>query len=179
MLLKKYNQWVLSADDKNYELKCVNEKGGNDFYTVFPGKHGEPVIVAEPDKAFECPNSLKYVNSSHKPITPTEKIAGIICKNCDKVIHRFSLSSPKKPDFEKIQNGAEIIIGGTRWHLQTLFSKDKNRIINYDAWYVPKKPAEVRILELEDLTFKSKKKSLLLRFFVKLKSFFRRKKRLS
>jgi hypothetical protein len=49
--------------------------------------------------------------------------------------------------------GAELVIDDVRWHLRALFRKDKNRIVNYDAWYGEEQPEAVQIVELEDLDF--------------------------
>ena len=142
-------------DEENgypYSINNTNEDGAQQYYKVVPGPHGNPIIVAEPDLAFDVPASLDYVEATGETIpTPIERIAGIICKQVGKVVERFSLSSPNKPAYELEEGGASLIIEGLRWHLHTLFSKDKNRIIGFDAFYTTTKPDEVRVMELEDL----------------------------
>ncbi|PIQ79447.1 hypothetical protein COV81_02055 [Candidatus Peregrinibacteria bacterium CG11_big_fil_rev_8_21_14_0_20_41_10] len=147
------NQWHLTANDSGYNIANPGPDGTKRFYKVNSGPYGNPVITAEPDLAFQAPSTVKYIDSKGNETTPEEKIAGIICKQAGEVMHRFSLSSPKKPKYTVEQEGAELIIDGVRWHLRALFQKDKNRIINYDAWYGPDKPKAVKIVELADLDF--------------------------
>lgn len=149
-----YNdQWNLTADDQSYHIENPAEDGTRRFYEVNSGSYGNPVIIAEPDLAFPAPSTVDYVDSQGNEAQPEEKIAGIICKRAAEVIHRFSLSNPKKPEFTPEQEGAELVIDDVRWHLRALFRKDKNRIVNYDAWYGEEKPDAVQLVELEDLDF--------------------------
>lgn len=151
---KKYNdQWLLKADEQGYTIENPDEDGTRKFYALQSGPYGNPVITAEPDLALETPTTVSYENSNGEPAHPEEKIAGIICKKAGEVIHRFSLSSPNRPEFEIIDEGAELIIEGVRWKLRALFRKDKNRIINYDAYYGEEAPDKVTLVELEDLNF--------------------------
>ena len=148
--------WAVDVDLEQegapYNISNKNAEGVKQFYEVVPGKYGNPIIIAEPDLAFEAPESVDYIDAEGEKIpTPTERIAGIICKQAEKVMERFSLSSPNKPDYELEEGGASLIIAGLRWHLHTLFSKDKNRIIGFDGYYRPEKPKSVKVLELEDL----------------------------
>lgn len=149
-----YNdQWHLAADEKGYHIVNPSDDGTKRFYEVKSGPYGNPIITAEPDLAFLAPLTVDYVDSQGKDAMPDERIAGIICKSAGKVIHRFSLSNPKRPEFTAEQEGAELLIDGVRWHLRALFRKDRNRIINHDAWYGETRPDAVRMVELEDLDF--------------------------
>ncbi|MBD3156207.1 hypothetical protein GF369_00080 [Candidatus Peregrinibacteria bacterium] len=151
---KKYNdQWLLKADEEGYTIENPAEDGTRNFYAVTSGPYGNPVITAEPDLALEAPTTVTYENNNGEAAQPEEKIAGIICKKAGEVIHRFSLSSPKRPEFKIVDEGAELIIDGVRWKLRALFRKDKNRIINYDAYYGEEAPENVKLVELEDLDF--------------------------
>ena len=131
----------------------IRENGTRKFYDLKSGPYGNPVITAEPDLALDTPTTVEYENNNGEAAQPEEKIAGIICKKAGEVMHRFSLSSPKRPKFETIDEGAELIIEGVRWKLRALFRKDKNRIINYDAYYGKEAPDKVKLIELEDLDF--------------------------
>ncbi len=149
-----YNdQWKLEADDGGYHITNPGEDGQQKFYRVDSGVYGNPIITAEPDLAFDPPATAEYVDDKGNSAETEEKIAGIICKKDGEVVHRFSLSSPHRPEFSLENGGAEILIDGTRWHLRALLRKDKNRIINYDAFYGDKRPDAVKLVELEDLNF--------------------------
>ena len=148
-----YGEWRIKADEENYSITNPGEDGKDRFYMVDKGPYGNPVITAEPDLAFKAPQGVDYVDAKGDKTEPVEKIAGIICKKLGEVVHRFSLSSPNAPEYTLEEGGAELIIDGVRWHLRALFRKDKNRIINYDAWYGTVKPDSVLIVELEDLDF--------------------------
>ncbi|MBU0660796.1 hypothetical protein KKG22_01295 [Patescibacteria group bacterium] len=112
------------------------------------GKYGQPIIIAEPDLAFEAPSCLNYVDAKGEEATPSEKIAGIICKDGP----RFSLSNAKKKGISVSVNDEGFIqIDNETWWISTLFCKDKNRIVGYDAYLVRMKPKQVLILELGDL----------------------------
>lgn len=146
-------QWELYADGEGYRITNPDEDGIRRFYEVESGPYGNPVIIAEPDLAFPAPSTVDYVDSEGSEATPEENIAGIICKVKGAVVHRFSLSNPKRPEFSLEKEGAELVIDGVRYHLRALFRKDKNRIIGYDAWYGDEKPPAVKLVELEDLDF--------------------------
>jgi len=150
----QFKQWTLNVEDEKYELFNPGSNGVQQFYAVTPGAYGQPIITAEPSLAFAVPEALIYVNFKNEPVVPTEKIAGIICQEADgTAVHRFSLSSPKAPKFQIVSYG--IIIDDVSWHLHTLFSKDKNRVVNYDAFYSRKAPEAVKLIELADLNFVS------------------------
>jgi hypothetical protein len=150
---RKYGQWTLTAGDDDYSIVNLDADGGKKFYECRNGAYGNPVIEAEPDLAIFAPASVEYRNSKGGIVTPSEKIAGIICKIGDEIRERFSFSNPKKPDLAFENEGAELVIDGVRWHLRALFSKDKNRIIGYDAFYGDQKPDFVKVVELADLNF--------------------------
>ncbi|HLG25660.1 MAG TPA: hypothetical protein VI588_02620 [Candidatus Gracilibacteria bacterium] len=144
---KKYNQWTLAANDNGYNIFNKDADGKKAFYEVAKGeKHGNPIVTVEPDRAFTVPNGVTCVDSRGVTVTPNEKIAGIICEDGP----RFSLSSKDAPTFQ-VANDGIITVGDKKWHLATLFSKDKNRFINYDAYFAKKRSDKVRVLELADL----------------------------
>ncbi len=153
MYLKiQFKQWTLEIVDGDYTLTNRGENGVERFFKVVMGPYGDPKIIVEPALAFAAPEGLTYVNAKGEAVKPAEKIGGIICQETNGVAtHRFSLSNAKAPKFEVVSDG--IIIEGEHWYLCSLFSKDKNRIINYDAYYVRTKPTQVKLLELADLNF--------------------------
>lgn len=150
---KKFDQWTLRADDESYSAFNLGADGKKRFYEMQMGPYGNPIIIAEPDLAFPAPTTVEYVDKHGLAADPVEKIAGVVCKRAGEVIHRFSLSNPNPKEVGFENEGAEVIIEGVRWYLRWLFSKDKKRIINYDAFYAPEKPDSVQIIELEDLDF--------------------------
>jgi len=153
-LSRQYKQWTLEATNDQYSITNKGSDGKKQFYEVTPGPYGNPIITVEPDLAFPVPSNLTYKDAEGKEVKPTEKIGGLIFKDENgKVIHRFSLSSKDKPKYESVEGSenAEIKIGDKIWYLNQLFSKDKNRIIGYDAYYSEKKPDSVRIIELQDI----------------------------
>jgi hypothetical protein len=139
--------------DNSYGAYNEGPVGEHRFYELQTGKYQNPIIVAEPERAFSAPNDLDYVDAHDDPTYPIERIAGIICKRTGEVIHRFSLSSPAAAEMIIEEDGAELVIEGVRWHLRGLFRKDANRIIGYDAFYGEEKPGEVVIKELADVDF--------------------------
>jgi hypothetical protein len=147
------NKWTLQANAEDYTFFNNNGPDGTlGFYQIKMGKYGNPILIVEPYLAFEAPAGLTYVDSKGEPYVLKEKIGGIICQEeSDKTAYRFSLSNPAAPKFEKTEDG--ISIDGVRWYLKTLFTKDINRIINYDAFYSRVKPAQVKWLELANLNF--------------------------
>jgi len=149
----KYGQWVLKADEAGFTYSNPAEDGTKRFFEYVSGTDNKPFTIAEPDLALNVPSVVEYVDSKGNVVTPNERIAGIICKKDGQVVHRFSLSNPNKPDFISENENSELVIDGVRWHLGALFMKDKNRIINYDAFYGDKKPDQVKIVELQDLEF--------------------------
>lgn len=146
-----FNQWRTVIEQDRYELSNPDESGEiRRFYSMANGIYGEPLITAEPDRAFELPSAVGFVNAKGQEIAkPPMKISGIICqskaeaeadKNSQvKVDHRVSLSNVGDRTIEHTEDG--LLINGERWYLKTLFSKDGNRIKNYDAYYVKDKPA--------------------------------------
>ncbi len=147
-----YKQWTANMGEEHYAVANLGDNGMEKFYKVVDGPYGNPIIIVEPTLAFPVPEALIYVNAKGDVVVPNEKIGGIICQEQDgTATHRFSLSNPKAPKFETTSDG--ILIDGVSWYLACLFSKDKNRIINYDAFYTREKPAQVKVLELSDLNF--------------------------
>lgn len=146
----KFGQWTLEVDEAAGAYKIFNpgEDGKRKFYAVEQGKYGQPLIYADPDHAFDAPPNLTYVNAAGEKAQPTEKIAGIVCKDGP----RFSLTNAASKGISVVQNNdGSIMIDGAVWYLVTLFQKDKNRVIGYDAYFSKEKPEHVRIMELGDL----------------------------
>lgn len=147
--MTKYKQWDLLTDEEKYNLCNLGPDGKKQFYEVVMGQYGQPLIVAEPDRAFPCPANLQYINAKGETAVPAEKIAGIICSDGK----RFSLTNAANKGIKiEVQEDDSIKIDNEVWWIATLFQKDKNRIVNYDAYLVPAKPEKVKILELADLT---------------------------
>lgn len=146
-------QWTthldVNGDGKtlsSYEIFQKDADGKKKFYEVTPGPYGNPIITAEPDRAFDAPKGVHYIDVKGQKTEPNQKIAGIICEDGP----RFSLSSPNAPNF-KLDDDGTLHVDDQKWHLVTLFLKDKNRIINYDAYFSKEKPQAVCIRELGDL----------------------------
>jgi hypothetical protein len=150
----KFKQWTMVVDkaDEKYNICNVGSDGKKQFYEIIVGEYGQPIIVAEPGYAFDAPANLRYVDAKGKMVRPAQQIAGIICKDGP----RFSLTNAKKQGVEiKTNDDGSIQVGNQAWWIKTLLVKDKNRIINYDAFCVPRDawptPLGVQILELGDL----------------------------
>lgn len=149
-MISRLKQWTVDVNDTTGEYRICNLglNGEKQFYEVVPGKYGEPIIVAEPDLAFDPPTNLLYVNAQRAETTPDQKIAGIICKDGP----RFSLTNAKSKGVAiKVNEDGSIQVGEKKWWLVTLFLKDKNRFRGYDAYCVREQPENVRVLELGDL----------------------------
>lgn len=149
-MLIKHKQWTVEIDEATGEYKIVSlgTSGEQQYYMVTPGKYGEPIITPEPDLAITVPADLIYVNSKGEAVVPAEKISGIICKDG----HRLSLTNARNQDIVvKANDDGSIQVSTETWHVATLFSKDKNRVRNYDAYCVREKPDRVRVIELGDL----------------------------
>jgi hypothetical protein len=146
---KFFLQWVIEFFENSYRIYNPDpESGVKKFYEVKMGKYGEPIIVTEPALAFSCPSILEYVNAEGVSVIPEEKISGIICSDGK----RFSLTNAEVKGIKiEPQNDGSILIAGEIWWINVLFSKDRNRIVNYDAFLIQEKPAKVKILELMDL----------------------------
>ncbi|MFZ5437673.1 MAG: hypothetical protein ACOZAK_01300 [Patescibacteria group bacterium] len=161
----KVNQWTFKVWEDKYEIVNLAPEGIEVFYKVIKGKYGEPIIVAEPDKAFAVPDKETFVNVKGEEIArPPEDISGIICQEEDgSVAHRFSLSNPKTPQFKVTKDGLVLFLKDEagkvtkeRWYLHTLFAKDSKRVKNYDGYYSRRKPKQIKMLELQDLDFSKK-----------------------
>lgn len=142
-------QWVVKVDGAgDYSMFNPGPGGDRQFYMVIPGQYGQPIIIAEPDLAFSAPANLTYVNVKGECVEPAEKIAGIICQDGP----RLSLTRAKNTGvLVKVNDDGSIQVGDEVWWIATLFSKDKNRIIGYDAFLVRKKPSQVKMRELGDI----------------------------
>ena len=67
LLLAKFSKecrggWAVDVDLEQegapYNISNKNTEGVKQFYEVVPGKYGNPIIIAEPDLAFEAPESV-------------------------------------------------------------------------------------------------------------------------
>lgn len=148
----KHGQWMVHTQEGNgggYNIYNLDpDTGKKRFYEVVPGKFGEPIIIAEPDLAFDAPANLCYINAKFEVVKPDQKIAGIICQDGP----RGSLTNLKtqgKP--VAVNEDGSLQIGEEKWWLSTLFLKDKNRFCGYDAFCVRERWETVDILELGDL----------------------------
>ena len=158
---RKFGQWTIKVNKDGYEFFNLEDSGKKRFYSLENGDFGQPLIIAEPDNAFEVPSGVTYANAKGEEIDkPAEKISGVICQDKDgSVVHRFSLSNPKAPRFEKTDNGIIIFVDDDgeekqeEWFLNTLFDKDGQRIQNHDGYYSKVKPESVRVSELQDVDF--------------------------
>lgn len=146
---KFFLQWVVEFFENSYRIYNPDpESGVKKFYEIQMGQYGQPIIVAEPELAFDPPASLIYVDFAGNETKPTEKISGIICSDGK----RFSLTNAEAKGIKiEPQNDGSVMIAGEIWWINVLFSKDRNRIVNYDAFLIQEKPAKVKILELFDL----------------------------
>lgn len=153
----KGKQWVLwvKKDDETGEMedfKMFNPdpegKGVEYFYSLIPGKYGEPLIYLEATLAFPPPENLQYVDTKGQTVVPQERISGIVCQKGP----RFSLSSAYKQNVEVfVRDDGSLQIGDMVWWFATLFLKDKNRFKGYDAYCIKEQPKAVCVLELGDL----------------------------
>ena len=144
----QYLQWRAQMGEDKYNIFNPGTDGRKQFYEVVMGQYGQPLIVAEPDRAFPCPENLDYINAKGEQTVPNEKIAGIICNDGK----RFSLTNAANKGIKiEVQKDGSVKINDEVWWIKTLFQKDKNRIINYDAYLAPAKPNKVKVLELADL----------------------------
>lgn len=142
----QFKQWTVEIDLKEESYRIHNN--GGDFYQAEMGAYGQPLIFADPKRAFDAPDSLSYVDASGNQAEPKEKIAGIVCKDGP----RFSLTSAENKGIVIEHNDdGSISIDGEQWFLETLFRKDANRIIGYDGYYSKEQSQAVKIIELGDL----------------------------
>ena len=116
-------------------------------------KAGEPL---DPELAIELPKGLTYVTPRGDEVKPTEKLAGFIITELDgSVSYRYSLTNATSKGvsygFDPDDNSFKVD-GKTYW-VHTLFAKDKNRVIGYDAFCTPVKTTRVSMIELADLRF--------------------------
>lgn len=149
----KFKQWTVTVNeaDGKYNICNLGPDGKKQFYEIVVGEYGQPIIVAEPEYAFDTPPNLRYINAKGEHVRPDQMIAGVICQDGQ----RFSLTNAKNKGLEvKVNGDGSIQVNEEKWWLKTLFLKDKNRFRGYDAFCVREQPmggVEVRILELGDL----------------------------
>lgn len=142
-------------DLEGYKLTNPGPDGKRRFYMAENGQYGQPLLLIEPDLAMDVPTGMTYVSSRGDEVKPTEKIGGFIVNELDgSVSYRYSLSNAKdkKVSFGFEPDGSFLVDGKVYW-LNTLFSKDKNRCINYDGFFSPTKTMRVSMVEMADLRF--------------------------
>jgi len=154
---KQYGQWTLWGNDEEYGCFNEGEDGERRFYEMRMGQYENPIIVADPALAFSVPSGVECVDANGEPAKPVEKIAGVICKVANRVIHRFNLTNLFASDVRIEEEGAVLVIQGVRWYLKGLFQKDANRVIGYDGFYYLNKPEAVTVKELADVDFRTTK----------------------
>lgn len=139
----------------NYRLVNL-ENGRPQYYEVVSGQYGEPVMRPEPERALSLPKGIEYVHcSTGEPVTLNDKISGIILKDAaGSTVDRFSLTNAAKKGIDlTLSDDGCLTIGGKKYYLRSLLSKDKKRICNYDGFFSEIKPetGKVKFWELEDL----------------------------
>jgi hypothetical protein len=146
----QFGQWTLEVDEAAGTYEFYNrdlDTGVKRFFRVVPGPYSAPRVEPEPELAFGPPN-LKYQNAKGQEVVPDEKISGIICQGGI----RASLSNLKSKGIAvTVNTDGSLQVGDEVWWLATLFSKDKNRFLNYDAYLVRNQPDVVTVLELGDM----------------------------
>jgi hypothetical protein len=152
-------QWeaLTQRDDDNQVVAyCIVNRsptGQRQFYDVIAGKFGEPLMRKEPDQALPVPSGLQYVRDGAH-VVPDQRIAGCVVKDGSKVIERFSITNAiKKGRSVTLSDMGELTVDGNRYFLTALFSADRNRVKNYDAFFStrPETGPPIRLVELEDL----------------------------
>lgn len=120
VLKQRFGQWEIALTKHGYEIHNHTETGSKRFYSIVPGAYDNPFRISEPDLSFDLPTQLHYVDAvridanSKLPLTLNpdkdlaysvknirtgqvesrkQKISGIICKDGDKDVLRFSLSN--------------------------------------------------------------------------------------
>jgi len=126
----KIQEWLWQAiigDNGAPEVRIYNSQNFvKKFYEIIMGKYFQPVIVQEPDLAFELPKDIG---------DGKQKLAGIITDDGQ----RFSLTNYLQQnnlttdELESQWNKDEMSlkIKDEIYYLQFLYEPDKNRIINY------------------------------------------------
>jgi len=148
-----YGQWELRANDNSYSISNKGENREDRFYKIVPGdKYNEPLIEVEPSNALPIPSTITIKDINGNQLELDQKIGGIICEGDSPQTpkYRFSLSNPNNPEFTVNEDGS-LTVNDETFYLTTIFQKDKNRFINYDAYFGKTKPPYVIYKELEDL----------------------------
>ena len=147
-------QWQIQVGDAGaYRLVNPAADGTLQYYQAKSGKYGEPILEAEPDLAVAAPSQCRYIKRSGEETTPTEKIAGLICKDENGVVVlRLSLTNAKNKSISwSLADDGTLEVDGKTFYLHALVQKDKNRVKNYDAFFSAEPDHTVEVLELEDL----------------------------
>ena len=142
---KQIVQWTY-PDAKNPGDAIAFNKNENDekvFYEVEVGKYGQPIIVQEPDLAFELPENTG---------DGKQKIAGIVTDDGQ----RFSLSNAKAKGISLQWYKDEMVLEINRkaYYLHFIYEPDKNRIMNYVGFFSKNrkdKEDEVKVYEMADV----------------------------
>ncbi len=146
----RFMQWMVEVNEGTgaYNIYNYGSNGERQSHEVVPGKQGEPIIVAEPDLAFDPPVNLRYVNARGEEVRPNQKIASIICKDGP----RLSLTDAKLKGIKiKVNDDGSVQVGEDKWWISTLFLKDKNLFRNYDAVCYREPMGDIDILDIGDI----------------------------
>lgn len=149
-----FKQWKIQVSpDGNYAIVNEGENGKKDFYQIVSGQYGQPLIVAEPDRAVVVPQNIQYVDTKGSIVVPDQKIAGFIIRDANKqIVMRVSLTNAeKKGILWELDDVGVLKIAEQKYCMQCLVIKDKNRLTNYDAFFGPESVSSIKVLELEDL----------------------------
>lgn len=147
--------WIIDLDPNKQNAYAIYRRGPDGklrSHKVVPGEDG-PIMVAEPDLAFDPPAELNYVDAKGKPVTPDQKIAGVVSRNWG---FRLSLSDLKRDGLHiSVNSNGSLKIEGVAYWITTLLGKGGD-YINYDAFcvqcdLVDSAPLLVRVLWIGDL----------------------------
>lgn len=152
---RQYGQWTLIANDDVYAIENRDADGTRKFFSVVPGKYGNPLVDQEPDRKIALPPTLRFIDGHGVLAQPKEGwgVIGFVCHNDSRtLVHRSSLSNPQCPPHRWVDDVFEV--EGVPWHPYVLFDKDKDRMVGGYVLFCRPQPARVvKILELADLIF--------------------------
>jgi hypothetical protein len=153
-------QWTLeveadeSGNATKYQIVNLAPDGTMQYYRVVSGQYGQPLIEQEPSLGLTVPSAVSYTDSKGNPTAnPTQKVVGLICRDASgAVVQRLSLTNAKNKNIPfKFNDDGMLELGGEVYHLRSLVSPDKNRLIGLVGFFSPTKSDAVSVLELEDL----------------------------
>lgn len=151
-------QWQVQVTDDpskdDYRIVNLATDGTRQYYQALCGKYGEPLLEPEPDLAVAVPKNCVYQNKEGDQLFPDQRISGLICRNAiGEVSLRVSLTNARNKNISWSLNDEGVLtVDGESYYLYALVQKDKNRILNYDAFFgAAPVNGSVEVLELEDL----------------------------